>query len=362
MIIAAALVCGSVASGILFALRPLLFRLYGAAPVVARHAGLYFTFRVAAVPAQCVASATTGCLGGYRRVHAATALNVARAVAEARATHGEESLREAIYELGELFIKFAPKLQMYSAFVSTYTDRLGLLKRLGQKSKKWNKYLARARSVPQCRKLSLSSFLIMPVQRIPRYKMLLHELAKRTPREHPDAADVDIHNVVIASCTGGSISDLRAAADVLRGQKIRDGVRVTVTPSSEVVAKEAAVLALRAHADERQRTVRSSRCQHARLRLDDVVGAERQTPINTRRPGAAVGVCGRRALSRVLQPQLRLVQRLADVAACSLCDCDEIAQWHVNSLREADHRYQLGHRRHVRAIELDGPHHAGWQT
>ena len=85
MAFAAALVCGSVASGILFALRPLLFRLYGAAPVVARHAGLYFTFRVAAVPAQCVASATTGCLGGYRRVHAATALNVARAVAEASA-------------------------------------------------------------------------------------------------------------------------------------------------------------------------------------------------------------------------------------------------------------------------------------
>jgi 3-isopropylmalate/(R)-2-methylmalate dehydratase large subunit len=54
-----------------------------------------------------------------------------------------------------------------------------------------------------------------------------------------EASDVDIHNVVIASCTGGSISDLRAAADVLRGQQIRDGVRVTVTPSSEVVAKEA---------------------------------------------------------------------------------------------------------------------------
>ena len=53
------------------------------------------------------------------------------------------------------------------------------------------------------------------------------------------AADVDIHNVVIASCTGGSITDLRAAADVLRGRQIRDGVRVTVTPSSEVVAQEA---------------------------------------------------------------------------------------------------------------------------
>jgi len=53
------------------------------------------------------------------------------------------------------------------------------------------------------------------------------------------ASGVSIHNVVIASCTGGSISDLRAAADVLRGHEIRDGVRVTVTPSSEVVAREA---------------------------------------------------------------------------------------------------------------------------
>ncbi|MGB0592191.1 MAG: aconitase family protein [Myxococcota bacterium] len=54
-----------------------------------------------------------------------------------------------------------------------------------------------------------------------------------------EATDVDIHNVVIASCTGGSISDLRAAADVLRGRKLHDAVRVTVTPSSEVVAREA---------------------------------------------------------------------------------------------------------------------------
>jgi hypothetical protein len=91
----------------------------------------------------------------------------------------EESLREAVYELGALFLKFAPKLQMYSAFVSTYTDRLGLLKRLGQKSKKWNKYLARARGVPQCRKLSLSSFLIMPVQRCPRYLLMLNDLIKQ---------------------------------------------------------------------------------------------------------------------------------------------------------------------------------------
>jgi 3-isopropylmalate/(R)-2-methylmalate dehydratase large subunit len=51
--------------------------------------------------------------------------------------------------------------------------------------------------------------------------------------------DVPIHNVVIASCTGGSLSDLRAAASVLRGRSIAEGVRLTVTPSSTDVAAAA---------------------------------------------------------------------------------------------------------------------------
>ena len=47
-----------------------------------------------------------------------------------------------------------------------------------------------------------------------------------------DVSDVAIHNVVIASCTGGSLADLRAAATVLEGKTLAEGVRVTVTPSS----------------------------------------------------------------------------------------------------------------------------------
>lgn len=54
-----------------------------------------------------------------------------------------------------------------------------------------------------------------------------------------DVGDVAIHNVVIASCTGGSLADLRAAADVLRGRSLAEKVRVTVTPSSDDVARAA---------------------------------------------------------------------------------------------------------------------------
>jgi 3-isopropylmalate/(R)-2-methylmalate dehydratase large subunit len=54
-----------------------------------------------------------------------------------------------------------------------------------------------------------------------------------------DHTDERIHNVVIASCTGGSLADLRAAADVFRGRTLAEGVRVTVTPSSTPVAQDA---------------------------------------------------------------------------------------------------------------------------
>jgi len=55
-----------------------------------------------------------------------------------------------------------------------------------------------------------------------------------------DVGEVPIHNVVVASCTGGSLTDLQAVAEVLQGHsRLAEGVRLTVTPSSEDVANEA---------------------------------------------------------------------------------------------------------------------------
>jgi 3-isopropylmalate/(R)-2-methylmalate dehydratase large subunit len=54
-----------------------------------------------------------------------------------------------------------------------------------------------------------------------------------------DHGEVAVHNVVIASCTGGSLADLRAAAQVFQGRTVAPGVRVTVTPSSTDVARDA---------------------------------------------------------------------------------------------------------------------------
>jgi 3-isopropylmalate/(R)-2-methylmalate dehydratase large subunit len=51
--------------------------------------------------------------------------------------------------------------------------------------------------------------------------------------------DVRVDAVFIGSCTNGRIEDLRAAADVLRGRRVADGVRVLVVPGSERVRLQA---------------------------------------------------------------------------------------------------------------------------
>ena len=50
--------------------------------------------------------------------------------------------------------------------------------------------------------------------------------------------DIDIDQVVIGSCTNGRIEDMRAAADVLRGQKVAPGVRCIVIPATQEVFRQ----------------------------------------------------------------------------------------------------------------------------
>jgi 3-isopropylmalate/(R)-2-methylmalate dehydratase large subunit len=51
--------------------------------------------------------------------------------------------------------------------------------------------------------------------------------------------DVAVDVVFVGSCTNGRIEDLRAAADVLRGHRVHDGVRMMIVPGSAAVREAA---------------------------------------------------------------------------------------------------------------------------
>ncbi len=54
-----------------------------------------------------------------------------------------------------------------------------------------------------------------------------------------EIGDIRIDQVVIGSCTNGHITDLRAAAEVLKGRKVHKGVRTIVIPATQTIYLEA---------------------------------------------------------------------------------------------------------------------------
>jgi len=50
-----------------------------------------------------------------------------------------------------------------------------------------------------------------------------------------EVGNVPIDQAFIGSCTNGRLEDLRLAAQVIKGKKVKDGVRALVIPASQEV-------------------------------------------------------------------------------------------------------------------------------
>lgn len=54
-----------------------------------------------------------------------------------------------------------------------------------------------------------------------------------------EVGDVPIHQVVIGSCTNGRLEDLRVAAKILKGQKVKKGIRTIIFPATQKIYLQA---------------------------------------------------------------------------------------------------------------------------
>ena len=82
--------------------------------------------------------------------------------------------------VGEVFLKYADYLKMYTVYVSNYSQCLALVSKLSMQ-KDFARFLSTQRNGRNSGGLDLMSYLIQPIQRIPRYEMLLTQLVKFAP-------------------------------------------------------------------------------------------------------------------------------------------------------------------------------------
>jgi len=93
-------------------------------------------------------------------------------------------------DAGEVYAKYADYLKVYTPYIVNYDQACDCLAAL-KKNKEFQSFLAFKRNEPECGGLDISSFLIMPIQRIPRYPLLLTELKKYTRVTDEEHASLD---------------------------------------------------------------------------------------------------------------------------------------------------------------------------
>jgi hypothetical protein len=86
--------------------------------------------------------------------------------------------------VGDIFKKYADFLKMYTQYLNGYESSMSVINSLNN-NKQFKKFLESRRKDPEI-SLDFMSYLIMPVQRIPRYELLLKEFLKNTPNDHPE--------------------------------------------------------------------------------------------------------------------------------------------------------------------------------
>jgi hypothetical protein len=142
-------------------------------------------------------------------------------------------------KIADTFLKQGASLfTIYKPYCENYDRAIERLQQVtAKKSSSIHKFLKQAEQ--QCGGFSLTFYLIMPVQRLPRYSMLLSELFKKTPAEHPDYADLQASIEMIQSVTN-EIN--RGVGDAEKQKKLQDilkrgfsGLEPLMEPSRTIV-------------------------------------------------------------------------------------------------------------------------------
>uniref|UniRef100_A0A8B9UV75 FYVE, RhoGEF and PH domain containing 2 n=1 Tax=Anas zonorhyncha TaxID=75864 RepID=A0A8B9UV75_9AVES len=93
--------------------------------------------------------------------------------------------------IGDMIQKLAPFLKMYGEYVKNFNKAVELITVWTEKSLPFQELIADIQKRKVCANLTLQHHMLEPVQRIPRYELLLKDYIQKLPPESPDRNDAD---------------------------------------------------------------------------------------------------------------------------------------------------------------------------
>ncbi|XP_053282178.1 FYVE, RhoGEF and PH domain-containing protein 4a isoform X6 [Pleuronectes platessa] len=150
--------------------------------------------------------------------------------------------------IGDILQKLTPFLKMYAEYVKNFDKAMELLKQWTDRSPQFKSIIQEIQTQEACGSLTLQHHMLEPVQRVPRYEMLLKDYLKKLPEDDPDRRDSEKSLEIIATAATHSNSAIRKSDNLKKLLEIYELLgeeEDIVHPSNEFI-KEGHILKLAA--------------------------------------------------------------------------------------------------------------------
>ncbi|KAM3588004.1 uncharacterized protein V6R79_018774 [Siganus canaliculatus] len=137
--------------------------------------------------------------------------------------------------LGKVLLQHAPFLRMYADYVRNFDKAMDLLRTWTERSSTFRNIIREIQSQEVCGSLTLQHHMLEPVQRVPRYEMLLRDYLKKLPEGDPDYEFANKSLQTISMAATHSNSAIQKAESLKRLLEIYEmvGEEEVVNPANE---------------------------------------------------------------------------------------------------------------------------------
>ncbi|KAM9672647.1 FYVE, RhoGEF and PH domain-containing protein 4 isoform 1-T1 [Trichechus inunguis] len=155
---------------------------------------------------------------------------------------------ETTPRIGDILQKLAPFLKMYGEYVKGYDNAMELVKNMTERIPQFKLVVEEIQKQKICGSLTLQHHMLEPVQRIPRYELLLKDYLRKLPPDSLDWNDAKKSLEIISTAASHSNSAIRKMENLKKLLEIYEMLgeeEDIVNPSNELI-KEGQILKLAA--------------------------------------------------------------------------------------------------------------------
>ncbi|XP_015253502.1 PREDICTED: FYVE, RhoGEF and PH domain-containing protein 1 isoform X1 [Cyprinodon variegatus] len=148
--------------------------------------------------------------------------------------------------IGDILQKLAPFLKMYGEYVKNFDRAMELVNIWMERSTQFKAIIQEIQREERCGNLTLQHHMLEPVQRIPRYELLLKDYLNRLPEDAPDRRDAQKSLELIATAaehSNAAIRKMERMRKLLKVYELLGGEEDIVNPTNELI-KEGHILKL----------------------------------------------------------------------------------------------------------------------